>query len=131
MSLSSRTGNDPVLLRSKAGSALTYHTTQVRAGGLLTDGRVLSEDEGRHEVPPHGGRLEDEEEDPEVMVDDVRALLPLPGRLDVSRDGQVGAFGRPQRGAAQTQDHRGGDEGVPAGTMSEEGQRFSSEVSPV
>lgn len=81
---------------------------------MLTDGRVLSEDEGRHEVSPHGGRLEDEEEDPEVVVDDVRALLAVPRRLDVSRDGQVGAFCRPQRGATQTQDERGGDEGVPA-----------------
>lgn len=76
---------------------------------------VLSKDEWRHEVSPHGGRLEDEEEDAEVLVDDIGALLALPRSLYVPGDGQVGAFSWPQRGATQAQDHRGGDESVPVG----------------
>ena len=57
---------------------------------------VLSEDERRHEVSPHGRRLEDEEEDAEVLVDDVGAPPSVLGGLGVPGDGQVGAFGRPQ-----------------------------------
>ena len=65
---------------------------------------VLSKDERRHQVSPHGRGLEDEEEDAEVLVDDIRSSLALPGGLLVPGDGQVGALSRPQRGATQTQD---------------------------
>lgn len=78
---------------------------------------VLSENERRHEVSPHARRLEDEEEDAEVLVDDVGAALPVGGGLRVAGDGQVRALGRPQGGAAQAQDHRGGHESVPEGEM--------------
>lgn len=86
-----------------------------------TYGEVLSEDERRHEVSPHGGRLEDEEEDAKVLVDDVGSSLAVPGGLRVPGDGQVRAFRRPQGGATQTQDHGGGDEGVPVGRRGRRG----------
>lgn len=73
----------------------------------------LSKDERGHEVSPHSGWLEDEEEDAEVVVDHVRALFALFGGLHVPRVGQIGAYGRPQRRATQPQDHRGGHESVP------------------
>lgn len=79
----------------------------------LTDVVVLAKDERRHQVSPNCGRLEDEEEDPKVVVDHIRTLLVLLGSLRVPRDGQVGAFSRPQRRTTQTQDDRGWDEGVP------------------
>lgn len=74
---------------------------------------ILSENERRHEVPPHGGGLEQEEEDAKVLVDDVRAAFSLRGGLSVPGDGQVRALGRPQGGSTQAQDDRGGHEGVP------------------
>lgn len=76
---------------------------------------ILSENERGHEVPPHGRRLEEEEEEAEVLVDDVGAAFSLRGRLGVPGDGQVGGLGRPQGGAAQPQQHRGGHQSVPAG----------------
>lgn len=79
--------------------------THPSLSGLPTYIGVLSEDERRHEVSPHARRLKDEEEDAEVLVDDVRALLAVFAGLHVPGDGQVGAFSRPQRRAPQTQDH--------------------------
>lgn len=60
---------------------------------LLTNRRVLPKDERRHEVSPNPRRLEDEEEDAKILVDDISTLLPLQSRLLVASDGQVGALG--------------------------------------
>lgn len=76
---------------------------------------ILSENERGQEVPPDGGRLEHEEEDAKVLVDDVRAAFAFRGGLSVPRDGQVRALGRPEGGSAQTQHDRGGHESVPEG----------------
>lgn len=112
--LSSDSGSEFVL--RFLDSSLGCSATNISCGCSSvppTDVGVLSEDERRHEVPPHPRRLKHEEEDAEVLIDDVGALLALAGSLQVSRDGQVGAFSRPQRRAPQTQDHWGGDQGVP------------------
>lgn len=90
-----------------------YNFADTQQSPVLTYGGVLPKDERRHEVPPHARRLEDEKEDAKVLVDDIRALFALLGSLCVSWDGEVGAFGRPQRRAAQSQYDWRGDESVP------------------
>lgn len=72
---------------------------------LPTNSCVLSKDERRHQVSPNSGRLKDEKEDAEIVVDHVRAFFVVFGGLHVPRYGQVGAFSRPQRRATQPQDH--------------------------
>lgn len=86
-------------------AATDMSSTQHGLGHAPTYIGVLSEDERRHEVPPHSRRLKDEKEDAEILVDDIRALFAVLGSLHVTGDGQVGAFSRPQRRTTQTQDN--------------------------